>query len=278
MKIARTVFAAAATVIALGGWTGFHFASAKPSHVPVVTITAHDYYFDPIPDIPSGVVDLRLHNTGKDFHHAAMFRLTGGHTAAEFAAAMKNPGPPPMWAIPTPGPNAPVLGGTSNSIAELTPGNYIVMCFIDTNGGVPHFIKGMWRAFRVVPSANKSKAPKADINITLFDYGFKFVPTITPGNHLFHITNNGPQLHEIEFFLLDPGKTAKELHDWAFTTMMTKSPAQPVGGVVNIPPGAHPEFRATMNPGNYVAICFIPDSKDGQPHILHGMEYAFEVK
>ena len=250
----------------------------KPAVPPIVTITARDYAYDPIPDINSGVVDLRLHNLGKDIHHAALYRLSGGKTAADFVAALKNPGPPPVWAVPVPGPNAPAPGMTSNSIAELLPGNYVILCFVDTNGGVPHFMKGMHRAFRVVPSTNKAPAPKANMGVTLFEYGFKFAPTLRAGPHIFRVTNSGKQPHEIEIVQLLPGKTAAELHSWLLGPMTSKAPGIPLGGVMNVLPDAHPEFRMTLNPGHYVAFCFIPDAGDGKPHFVHGMEYAFEVK
>lgn len=278
MLIAKAVSGAALAAVAVGGWWTSHAPASKPAAPPVVTITSRDYSYDPIADIPAGVVDLRLHNLGPDFHHAALFKLAPGKTAAEFVAALKSPGPPLAWASPMPGPDASAVGATSNSIAELTPGNYVVMCFIDTNGGVPHFMKGMFRAFRVVPSANRSRAPKADMQVTLFDYGYKFSPAPVPGIHLIRISNVSRQAHEIELFRLDDGKTAKELHSWLLGPMSTKPPAEAVGGVMNIPPGAHPEFRVTLDTGHYVAICFIPDARDGKAHIFHGMEYAFDVK
>jgi hypothetical protein len=278
LLIAKAVSGAVLSAAVVGGWWSSHAATVKPANPPVVTITSRDYSYDPIADIPAGVVDLRLHNLGPDFHHASIFKLAPGRTAEQFIAALKSPGPPPMWATPAPGPNAAPVGESSNSIAELTPGNYVVMCFIDTNGGVPHFMKGMFRAFRVVPSANTGRAPKADMNLNLFDYGFKFAGPVTAGSHIIRISNTSMQAHEIELFMLDDGKTAKDLHGWLFGPMNTKPPASAVGGVTNVPPGAHPEFRVTLMPGHYVANCFIPDAKDGKPHILHGMEYAFEVK
>lgn len=275
MMLLKTVSTLALGALALGGGTS---TTAKRDVPPVVTLTARDYAFDPIPDITAGVVDLRLHNLGPDFHHAAIFKLAGSHTAEQFVAAMKNPGPPPKWAMSVPGPNAPPVGGTSNVIAEYTPGNYVVLCFIDTNGGVPHFVKGMSRGFKVVAPANRAKGPKADIALTLADYSFKFSPGLTAGEHTVRISNLGPQEHEIEIFKLDDGKTAKELHEWIIGQMKTKPPANAVGGVVGVTPDSHPEFRVTLSAGHYVAYCFVPDAKDGKPHFTHGMEYSFEVK
>jgi hypothetical protein len=277
LRAVNTIAIAGIAAVTLGGWTAFHSNTMNPAAPPVVTITAHDYYYDPIPAIPSGVVDLRLHNLGKDTHHAAMFRLSNGKTAADFMAAIKNPGPPPVWATPVAGPNAPVPGGTSNAITDLLPGNYVVLCFIDTNGGVPHFMKGMYTGFRVVPRRNPARAPKADASLTLFDYGFKFEPALTSGSHTVRITNTSAQPHEVEIVQLIPGKTAAQLHTWLLGTMTTEAPAVPIGGVVNVAPGSRPEFRVSLTPGKYVAFCFIPDARDGRPHFLHGMEYEFDV-
>lgn len=278
MKLITAVCAAAIAANALGAWTSVEAPKYNPHVPPVVTLTAHDYFFDPVPDIPAGVVELRLHNMGKDFHHAAMFRLAPGHTAAQFVAALKNPGPPPMWATPVSSPNAPPLGQTSVVYSDLTPGSYIVMCFIDTNGGVPHFMKGMYRPFRVVRSSNSGRAPKADLDVSLFEYGFKFSVPPTAGAHTVRLSNTGKQPHEIEIFRLEDGKTAKELETWVLGPMTTKAPAQPIGGVVNVTPGAHPVFTTTLTAGHYVVYCFLPDAKDGKPHIMHGMQYAFEIK
>ncbi len=275
MMLLKAISVAAVAMLAAGAAKP---VAMHPKVPPVVTLTARDYAFDPIPDIPAGVVDLRLHNLGPDFHHAAIFKLSGSHTAEQFVAAMKNPGPPPRWAMPVPGPNAPPVGGTSNVIAEYTPGSYVVLCFIDTNGGMPHFMKGMSRAFKVVPSSNAAKGPKADIALTLADYSFKFSPMLTAGEHVVRVSNAAMQPHEVEIFKLDDGKTADELHAWLIGTMTTKPPADGVGGVVGVMPGAHPEFRVALTAGHYVAACFVPDAKDGKPHFLHGMEYAFEVK
>jgi len=37
---------------------------------------------------------------------------------------------------------------------------------------------------------------------------------------------------------------------------------------------SHDEFNVievNLQPGEYALICFLPDAKDGKPHLLHGM-------
>ena len=277
LKAASIVFAALAYGSALAGHkpAGRSLPAAKTP--PVITITAHDYAYDAIPDIPAGVVQIRLHNLGPDAHHAAIFKLDAGKTAPDLLDAMKTPGPPPSWAQTISGPNVPAPGGYSNVIVTLSAGNYVALCFVNTNGGIPHYMKGMARAFKVVPSNNRAKEPAPDTHIELSDYTFKFSKPVTPGMHTFHVMNSGPQLHEIQLFQLAPGKSLAELVMWLSGPMNGPPPAKPMGGIVNVMPGGHAIFRQTMVAGKWAAICFVPDAKDGKPHFVHGMAQEFGV-
>ena len=48
-------------------------------------------------------------------------------------------------------------------------------------------------------------------------------------------------------------------------------PATAKGGIAGIKPGSTHFFDVDLTPGEYVLICFVPDSKDGKPHAMHGM-------
>jgi len=276
--IAKMVSTAALAALSLGGWKSSRVVPMHPDAPPVATITSHDYTFDAVADIPAGVVDLRLRNQGKDLHHAAIFKLASGKTTGDLVAALKNPGPPPSWATPVPGPNAPTPGEESNTIVALTPGNYALLCFVNTNGGVPHFMKGMVQSFKVVASTNSGRMPKADVKVKMFDYSFQFSKPVKAGAHTFRFTNIAKQPHEIELFQLAPGKTLPELISWLSGPMKSQPPAKPMGGVMNVPPGGKAEVRVTTTPGQWAAVCFIPDAKDGKPHFMKGMQYAFTVE
>jgi hypothetical protein len=245
---------------------------------PAVTITAHDYSYDPIPDIPAGVVEIQLHNAGKDIHHAIFFKLAPGKTGADLAAALKNPGPPPAWAEMVVGPNAPAPGEFSNVIVDLKPGNYVAMCFVESNGGIPHFVKGMVRDFKVVDMGNKATMPAFDTHLELYDYNFKFSKPVTAGAHTFHVMNSATQPHEVELFKLAPGKTVAELTTWMMGPMTSEPPGIPMGGIVGLPPHSTAQFHADIPAGEWALMCFLPDPKDGKPHFMHGMEMQFSVK
>ena len=38
------------------------------------------------------------------------------------------------------------------------------------------------------------------------------------------------------------------------------------------------DLTASFTPGDYTLLCFVPDAKDGKPHIAHGMVKNFTVK
>ncbi len=54
-------------------------------------------------------------------------------------------------------------------------------------------------------------------------------------------------------------------------------PGMPAGGIVGLEKGAHAFFTATLDAGDYVLVCFLPDSKDGKPHFVHGMVQALKI-
>lgn len=278
MRLIKAVAGAALFGVALGGWRSFDGHSANPAAIPVVNIVARDFAFDPIPDVPAGVVELRLLNEGPSLHHAAVIKLNHGKTVEDLVAALKKPGPPPAWAMPIPSPNAPAPKEYSNVTTRLTPGNYAVLCFVDAGGSPPHFMKGMYRAFKVVPSKNVASAPATDLTIDTFDYGFKLSKPLTAGSHQIRVTDTGKQVHEIELIQLAPGKSISDMMAWIGGPMKTPPPGKPMGGVVDIAPGQQASFNVNLTRGQWGLICFEPDTKDGKPHFMHGMVTQVAVK
>jgi hypothetical protein len=248
-------------------------AAAAP---PTVTIHARDFAYQGPDSIPAGYVAFTLVNDGPGIHHAAMVRLDSGRTANELIAALGHPGPLPAWAVLFGGPNAVPAGASSNATLLLAPGDYVMLCFVDVPGGVPHFSKGMFRAVTVVPSTVATAAPVADDSITLTEYGFTLARPLTVGHHVFAATNTGVQPHEVEFVKLAPGKTADDLLSW-LANEQGPSPGEPIGGASLESTGKTTYFSADLTAGNYLLICFVPDTKDGKPHFMHGMMQTIAV-
>jgi len=244
--------------------------SAAPAKAPVVRVSGMDFSFDAPDVIPAGLTEFRFTNKGPSLHHMQILKLEGGKTVDDLRVALANPGPPPAWVKEVGGPNAPAPGLESNTTVMLEPGNYALICFVDI-GGPPHFMKGMVRALRVVPSTDASApTPNVDVTATLFEYGFKLSSPIQAGTRTIRVLNGGAQHHEIELVQLLPGGSAADFLKW-MGKMEGPPPGKPLGGVAALDVGASQYFTADFAPGNYALICFLPDAKDGKPHFAHGM-------
>jgi uncharacterized cupredoxin-like copper-binding protein len=283
----RSLLAVAAAVALLGACTqrdadqvattdsaaGEHAGHVMPN---VVTVVANDFAFQAPAEIPAGLTRFVLKGQGKEIHHATIARLEDGKTVADLMAAFKTPGPPPSWVTFIGGPNVPDPGEEANATVDLTPGNYALICFVDTPDKVPHFAKGMVHGFTVTPSTVNAMTPAPSVNVALVDYAFTFDKPLTAGRHTIKVTNPAAQAHEIQLIQLAPGKTLADMQQW-ISKMAGPPPGKAVGGIASMKPGTTNYFDIELTPGEYVAICFDPDHKDGKPHFVHGMATQFTV-
>lgn len=256
------------------------------THVAVVH--AKDFAFEAPDSITAGWTTFHLVNDGPNLHHIQIVRLDSGKTAADFGAAMqasaKNHTAPPNWIVFAGGPNAPSPKAEAEATVNMEPGNYVLICFVDIPDHVPHFTKGMLHPLTVTAAAGPAAAePTADATVTLADYSFTTTGALTAGKHTFKIVNKGPQPHEIEVIRLAPGKTMKDVNEFINKGAYAGKaegppPLDAVGGISSVMPGMTEYFTADITPGNYVFLCFVPDAKDGKPHLEHGMTKEFTVK
>jgi uncharacterized cupredoxin-like copper-binding protein len=172
------------------------------------------------------------------------------------------------------GPNAPDPKTEANATLDMRPGRYALVCFVDVPDGVPHVAKGMIKELTVTPAAGGAAvaaAPSPDVVLTLRDYSFELSKPLAMGRQTIEVrTAENTQPHEVELIRLAPGKSAEQMLAW-----LRKSegppPGQGLGGVAAAVPGATNYFTADLTPGDYLLICFVPDTKDGKPHFMHGM-------
>lgn len=251
-------------------------ARAAPASV---TVTANDYSFEAPAQIPAGTVTFNLENHGKELHQAQLVKLEEGKTIQDLNAALKKPGHPPSWVKFVGGPNGIAPGHPANATAVLEPGQYAYLCFIPSPDGVLHSAKGMVQAFEVTdaPAGGSTALPETDVTITLVDYDFKSSKPLTPGKHTVLVENAGPQPHEVVILKLAPGKKVEDFARWAETGLKGPPPAEPLGGVTVLEKGGRGSFEVELSAGDYGLICFVPDSKDGKPHLAHGMMKTIKV-
>lgn len=246
--------------------------AAPPTGANVVTIVATDFAFA-IPDtLPAGLTTLQMVNNGQEQHHMVVIHIAEGKTLADFQAVMTESKTPDWITFPgSPGAVAP--GDTSTTTATLEAGQYVAICFIPSPDGKAHAEKGMVRPFVVAGALPTPAAaePEADVTVTLSDYAFAFSKPLTAGAHVIRVENAGPQVHEITFERLDEGKGLQDFVAWGQGGMKGPPPSTPVGGLIGPTKGGHAYLSVTLPPGKYLVLCYVPDEKDGKPHIMHGM-------
>jgi hypothetical protein len=244
-----------------------------------VEVTATDFAFEAPDTISAGATRFHLANHGKELHQAQLIRLDEGKTVKDLAEALKKPGPPPPWVRFVGGPNGIAPEQETNATAVLSPGRYAYLCFIPSPDGVIHAAKGMVRPFEVTAATAHAatELPAADVTVKLVDYDFQLSQPLTAGRHTIMVENTGPQPHELVLLKVEPGKKVEDFVTWAETGMKGPPPAMPVGGVVFLDKGGRGTFDVDLTPGDYGLLCFVPDTKDGKPHLAHGMMKNIKV-
>ncbi len=254
-------------------------AAPPPANIPEVTITGTEYSYDAPAQISAGLVAVTFVNKGQAPHQLQFARLQDGKTLNDLQAALKqNLGAAMAIMTFTGGANTVDPGGSQRVVLNLTPGNYVLMCFVEDADGTPHFAKGMIKPIQVVAgNSTAAAAPNTDATVTLQDFSITLPQTINAGSHTWKVVNNGPQPHEMDLLKLAPGKTFADVEAFFQKSPAGPPPFQDVGGMGGLSAGQSGWVNLDLQPGNYVALCFIPDAKTGKPHFELGMSQPFTV-
>lgn len=158
--------------------------------------------------------------------------------------------------------------------AELEPGRYAVEYAVWPEEGEPESVD---YAYFDVVDGRGDPAPAAAATVTMRDFAFEFPADLRAGRRTLRVVNEGEQLHHMVLIRLADGKTLDDLIAW-METEDGPPPGEEVGMVGVFGPGETVYRAFDLTPGDYVAVCFIPDYLgDGAPHLMHGMIQAFTV-
>jgi hypothetical protein len=251
--------------------------TTAPKTRPHVTIDAYDYGFKLPAQMPSGWVDVTLHNTGKQGHQIAFAKL-GDTTFAAFKTAAGATNVKALKNVQfVGGPNNAEPGESVTATIHLEPGEYGVACFIPADDGKAHAAHGMVGKVSVVQTADSVEdAPKVDAG-TVSLSEFTFVPDQFTGTGTVAIKNVGTQVHELIIVKEAEGATLAKVKGFFLAPPGSPPPAGPppftsAGGVVGLGPGQTMYQEMALTPGKYVFACFFPDPTKGDiPHALEGM-------
>lgn len=241
----------------------------------ILDITATEFAFDHAAEVPGGVVELRVENTGGLEHVAILSRLDGGTTFDQAVAALQGP---PEGALDTPllGVAGVSPGVSASAIATLEPGQYLFLCPLPTPEGAPHFAEGMVSALTVKDSGGDGDLPEADGTVVASEFAFDDVPDLTAGEHLVALDNTGEQEHELNLIELAAGKTIDDvIAFYSGPPGAGDPPMRNLGGpLVNPATSQQVVGRFRLEAGkDYAFICAVPDFSDEPPtpHVVKGM-------
>lgn len=107
-----------------------------------------DYDFEMSAPLTAGRHVIRVENAGVEPHDVSLLKLESGMTVDDLRAWLRKPEGAP------PGRFEAYLAALSSGAeafleAEVTPGDYVLLCFVDGPTGVPHHERGMIRHIRV---------------------------------------------------------------------------------------------------------------------------------
>ena len=118
-----------------------------------IDITLHDYTIDLPNTVRAGHQVIRVDNEGSVEHDLELFRMSPGADTSDAMAWLDKPAVGSSRAYPLGGIVGEARGLHSYFNADLTPGDYMLICWIpDVKTGIPHFYAHhMWTTFHVSP-------------------------------------------------------------------------------------------------------------------------------
>src|SRR5215207_10065089 len=233
--------------------------------------------------VPAGRTLVRLENVGEESWHGFMLQVpedvTDEQVAADLGPEAEAP-PPWMFEAIYPGfPGETLPGQTSLALVDLRPGRYLVLS--DTV-----------QPFEVVgDEATPGATPEveglvADGTVRLFDFNFEFPETVGPGRQVWAVTNTGEQPHELLLARSPQALTAEQVMELMAGESEDATPTgggpsfgdfEPAGGIGWWSPRVTAWTEVDLEPGTYVALCFVFEPETGMTHAAMGMVAVFTV-
>lgn len=293
---------------AIGLYVNRGFALAQDNAgdaLPEFPIVAVEYSFDLPAEIPGGWTRVAFDNQGTMDHQAVLLKVRDGATLEALQAALQTPDLGAILAL------AESVGGTgcgpglsASVVVDLAPGDYVAVCMIPGDDNIPHYLKGQQAPFSVTESDATGTPPSAGLSVSMSEMTFSGLPAELPaGPQVWEVTNAGTQPHELTLVKLAEGMTIEQGFqifgvgaesatpgDGAMASMEPESgtpaggsmamqgpPFVAIGGVSPMSPEQSNLLELDLAPGNYIALCFVPDPASGAPHFMMGMIQGITV-
>jgi uncharacterized cupredoxin-like copper-binding protein len=242
-------------------------------------VTATDHHFTmSATTVAEGVVPIELVNQGAWPHQVLVARLADGQTMEDYLAAFEEGEVAADDLITHAGGVNIVDPGTSSvGYADLAPGRYVVLCFIPGEHGESHLMDGMIAELTVVDD-ERVPAPSDPVGeISLVDFGFGLPDGGLAAPGTYRVTNGGQQTHEMAIMRVDDGAALGDVAAYLQGGFKGESPVTFVGGAGGIEAGKDGYVDLDLEPGTYLAMCFLTDEASGKRHVELGMLTQLEV-
>ena len=285
-SICRRLAAAAAVAVLLSVTVSAGAATATPTeggrHSLTISSPGERYVLDSH-RVTAGLVTTTLHNTDPTSpHQAQIAKLKPGASVAGFGAAIAAHNVPKAFAMLAGfygGPNVVPPGGHQRTQENLSPGTYVLLCFVpDPMTGIPHFAMGMFAGFDVVGAVDEPDSPHG-VSATVLavdEKRFVIPATLDAGTTIRFQNRAKVDVHEFTIGKLLLNKTQDDVVTWV-KTHQGPPPFTFVGGNGALSPGGTGWFKLDVPDGHYVAFCLVPDDLTGVPHAADGMVATFTV-
>lgn len=227
--------------------------------------------------LPDGVTaEMLSDEVVKPIQHSLTANIEGRHEdAARIAATI------PLWIGDITymgGPGMMSDGVTGEATMFLTPGNYIVECYVKTNGVQHNYhprpgMHGMVLPLTVLDEDGGMAEPDANVTLNISNAGYEIADgAFRPGENSVRVNFVEQRLynnfvgHDAHLFRIDSETDVERSAAWVdfFPNdgQQTPAPARFVGGIHDMPEGATGYFKVDLAPGKYGIVAEVPDAQE----------------
>ena len=258
----------------------------------IIEVVARDFTFTVDSIIPSGWSTFKMKNTGTMEHFFFLTKLPDSITFNDYIIGVgaafgktwnaykdgevdKNGAYEILGAnLPAWYANARAMGGigfisggqTGITTIKLTPGNYVMECYIKAANGQFHSELGMINPITVSNETTQMKPQKANVDINLTNAPMEVTGDIVAGNNIFAVHfNEHPAIglgNDIHLIKVDASTNMDDVvfwMDWLNIGGLTPSaPAVFLVGAHEMPVGYTAYFNCNLEPGDYAFIAETP--------------------
>ncbi len=216
--------------------------------------------------------------------------MTSGDVEAAFREAAEAEIPPLIYELVINGGPQAEPGVTGDVVLDLAPGDWVFNLVgfgeeEEEDEGID-----LYKTVTVTGEPPAVADPEAAVEVSLIDFDFEIADTVPAGPQIWKVAGAGEQPHHLVIASLPDGATEQQVIDLmnAFFGM----PATPEADATPaLTPDTFVEVAFTgiltngqvnwlafdLAPGTYAAVCYIPDSGTGMPHVMLGMVEVFTV-